>query len=203
MDHKLEGFLKHYVLAFMLLEVQWSLTDSAAIPASCADLNRTKDLSNLLRHEAKILLRKYEHVHFESRNGSLPGYVDNFTISGANLSEKLQRLLTNNELFNLHISRAEEYQAIWANNEIVMKNLSMSDLKSRLRHQSNIISHILKKIYPESPSAPTPPPLQLTHTTDYAKKLYGWNVIVTLRDYQKKVIQVIEELFDHCAAKRN
>ncbi|KAK2837992.1 hypothetical protein Q5P01_015204 [Channa striata] len=189
MDHKLKGLLTHSVEAGGF--------GSLHGPNRCKELDNVKNNSGVLKDEAELLLKEYERIHsVESQNGSVPGYVDDFNVTGASVSEKLQSLYNKFVLFHLHMLKVEEYQVIWDINVSEIK--PWSQVKGELQLLSNAIKHILKWMYPESPLPPTLAPLQVSHSHDYAKKEYGWNVIATLKDWQQEVVWVIDEAQQVC-----
>ncbi|XP_044052651.1 uncharacterized protein LOC122876407 [Siniperca chuatsi] len=194
MDYEHSGLLSHQVLVLLLLEVQWRPVFLAPTDTSC-DLRSTKSLTELVRHEANELLDKYTTFHGPI-NGLVDGVPDS-TISGINISEKLQDIVNKNILFYLHISKVEEYQkAHWGNPESVAKPLT--DVKTRLDHHLSKIQAILKHIIPEMPLPATPAPPQLSNDHDYRRKKYGWGVIDKLKDWLTKVLQVLEEAKEVC-----
>ncbi|XP_056232955.1 uncharacterized protein LOC130169923 [Seriola aureovittata] len=183
------------VLLHLLLEIQWRSVSSAPTYASCSDLGSTISLTTLLRHETDNLLREYK-THHGSKGESIPADVPNSAISGVNISEKLQDIITKNVLFYLHILKVEGYQeTVWGNPESIAGPLSR--VKGGLFNHLTKIKTILINISPEIP-LPTPAPLQLSHSHDYAKKEYGCGVIVSLSEWLKAVLQVLEETKKKC-----
>lgn len=95
-------------------------------------------------------------------------------------------------LFSIHISKVEEYHnETWKNAKSVTEYLAR--IKYSLSNHLFKIETILKNTDPEKP-LPTPPaPLQLSHEHNYAKKVYGWSVISTLKDWLTQVLLVLKE----------
>lgn len=104
---------------------------------------------------------------------------------------KLQDIYTKNVLFYLHILKVEEYQkGLWGNPQSVGGPLSL--VKGRLTHIAARVKTLLTHIDPEIPLPATPAPPQLSHQHDYAKKAYGWGVVVALKDWLTQVLQVLK-----------
>lgn len=122
-------------------------------------------------------------------NGPVPDECPNSTISGTNISEQLQDIYIKNELFEVHILKVKDYQEnTWGNPESVAVPLS--------HVKGNLVFHLtkIKNILMNNNSLPTKPtPPHLSHNDDYAKKVYGWGVIVTLEDWLTQVSRVLAE----------
>lgn len=124
---------------------------------------------------------------------SVPDDVPDSTISGINITEKLQDIYIKNGLFDFHISKVKEYvEELWGMPESVARLLL--HIKGRLPHHLDKIKKILININPKTPLPTTPPPPQLSHSHNYIKKVYGSGVIVRLKDWLTQVEQVLEEV---------
>lgn len=123
-------------------------------------------------------------------SGSVPDDVPDSTISGINISEKLRDIYIKNGLFHFHISKVKQYlEELWGNPASFARHI-----KGGLSNHSAQIKTILKNIDPEMPLPTMPPPPQLSHDRDYAKKVYGWGVIVRLKEWLTQVQQVLQEI---------
>uniref|UniRef100_A0A3Q3J554 Ciliary neurotrophic factor n=1 Tax=Monopterus albus TaxID=43700 RepID=A0A3Q3J554_MONAL len=180
--YSLNNSTKHdllLVLAFMLLEVQWRSVFSAP----------TMTVFNDIESAVFMVTLSFLQKNVHEPTGSIPNDVPESTISGATISEKLQDIYTKNVLFSCHISKVEEYQiTVWGNPESIAQPLS--NVKNRLHIHLVQIRNILENLYPEIPLPTTPPPPQVTHSYDNEKKIYGWGVIVALKDWLTQVLQV-------------
>ncbi|CAB1442441.1 unnamed protein product [Pleuronectes platessa] len=201
MDFKLWELLRHCVLVYMILELQWRPVVSAPEEhKSCSDLLSTISLSKLLHHEAKDLLKHYITFHGPRSNSSTEDVPDS-TVSGVNVSEKLQDVYVKNELFRLHVLKVVQHHSeIFLNKEPVVGPLSR--VKDRLLYHSIKVKHLLAGFFPDVPlpSKPALPRLTAGHT--YAKKEYGWLVLVRLRDWEEHVLQLLEEMKNMCGQQR-
>ncbi|KAK9522205.1 hypothetical protein VZT92_018684 [Zoarces viviparus] len=189
MDYKLNGSLRHYVLALMLLEVQWRPVFPAPTPANTNwDLDSTKLLTSLLILEANELLEEYMGFHGPV-DVSVPDDVPDSSMSGVTIIEKLQDIYIKGVLFYLHISKVEEYQkGSWSDSKSVLGPLS--------RVKGNLVNHVakIKTMLINIDSLPTTPaPPQWSHDLDYAKRVYGGGVIVALKDWLPQVLQALAE----------
>lgn len=127
----------------------------------------------------------------------VPADVPDSTVSGITISEKLRDIYIKNMLFNFHIGKLEEYQKKpWGNPQSIEGPLSR--VKIRLAYFLDSIKTTLLKMDPEISLPTTPAPPLLSHARDYAKKVYGWCVLSTLKDWLTQVLQVIEakEVYD-------
>ncbi|XP_062240771.1 uncharacterized protein LOC133950694 [Platichthys flesus] len=188
------------VFVYIILELQWRPVFSAPAHKSCSELPSTVSLSKLLRHEAKDLLKHYITFH-GPRSNSSSEVVPDSTVSGVNVSEKLQDVYVKNELFRLHVLKVVQHHSeIFGNKEPVAGPLSR--VKDRLSHHSSKVEHLLKGFFPgvPLPSKPALPRLTAGHT--YAKKNYGWLVLVRLRDWEEHVLQLLEEMKNMCVPQR-
>ncbi len=130
-------------------------------------------------------------------SGSVPDDVPDLTISGVNITEKLQEIYFKTVHLYLHISQVEEQQKKnWGNPQSVVEPLTQ--VKRRLRYLSAKLKQTLLDFDSKIPLS-TPAPPQLSHTDDYAQKEYGWGVIVTLKGWPHQVLQVLkaEEVCDN------
>ncbi len=131
------------------------------------------------------------NFHKLTTNGSVPDDVPDSTVSGINISAKLQDIYIKNGLFQFHISKVKEYlEGLWGNPQSVAGPLLR--IKGGLPNHLTKIKAILIHIDMPLPTTATPP--QLSHNHNYAKKEYGRNVIVRLKDWLTQVQQVIEEV---------
>lgn len=131
------------------------------------------------------------NFHGTIRGSVLHNGLDS-TISGINIFEKLKNIYIKNKLFHFHIEKVEEYQKKhWGNPQSV--EVPLSHVKARLNHFSIRIQATLSNMDPEISLPTLPAPPQLSHRHDYAKKVYGWGVINTLKDWLTNVMQVLQE----------
>ncbi|XP_008290584.1 uncharacterized protein LOC103365033 [Stegastes partitus] len=197
MDRKPSGRLMHFVLVLMLLEAHWSLVVSGPIHSSChVNFNNTKSLTELLKRESEGLLEKYIE-HHGTRNGLIPDDVPNSTISGSNISEKLQDIYAKIVLFIRHLSQVEEYQQnLLTNPQPVLEPLRR--VKGGLSNLLHRIKNVLKHVDPENTALATPSSPTLSHDDAYAKKEYGWGVLDRLKDWVAEVLLVLKEAEKVC-----
>ncbi|XP_047197339.1 uncharacterized protein LOC124852425 isoform X2 [Hippoglossus stenolepis] len=200
MDFKVREVLRHCVLVYMILELQWRPVFSAPAHNDCNDLNNTKLLSKLLLHQAKDLLNHYIKFHGPRSNSSTDDVPDS-TVSGVNVFEKLQDVYVKNRLFQWHILNvAQHHLQLWGNKEPVAGHLSR--VKGRLSHHLSKVKLLLTDFFPDMPLPPTPAPPNSPTGHTYAKKEYGWLVIVRLRDWEKHVLQLLEEMDSMCVQQK-
>lgn len=113
------------------------------------------------------------------------------TVTGANVSEKLQDIYTNNQRFQMHVEQMTKY-------ELDVKNVAaeLEHVKDRLSHNLVNIKQILDCLKTAVP--PAAAPLQKERSDWYDQKVYGWSVLVALRDWAAQVKQVLVEVKTLC-----
>lgn len=127
-------------------------------------------------------------------DGPVPDECPNSSISGTNIYEQLQDIYIKNWLFDVHILKVKDYQKdTWGNPESVAEPLShvLGNLFNHLAKIENILMSINSL-----PTTPAPP--HLSHNDDYAKKVYGWGVIVRLEEWLTQVSLVLAEAKEVC-----
>ncbi|KAG7236502.1 hypothetical protein INR49_000876 [Caranx melampygus] len=175
----------------LLLEICWRPVSAVPTPAGCTNLQLTLKLSALLEHQAEEVLDEYIKCH-EKRTEPIPDDVPPSIISGDSIPEKLQDTYTRNLLFQLHLERVKEYQVhIFGNPESIVNPLTK--LKKGVDNHSHRIKLDLEELYPESTLFASPAPPQFSHNDDHTKKVYGWGVIVSLRNWLKQVQLVVKD----------
>nr|XP_046242331.1 uncharacterized protein LOC124057809 [Scatophagus argus] len=190
MDYKLNGLLSQCVFLLMVLEIQWRPVFPAPTPTSCVD-DKTISLTKLLECETSWLLGEYIKFHGPFK-ASVPDEVPDSTVAGVSASEKLQNIYIKNKLFHFHISKVEEYQEKDLGNPQSVRQ-PLTAVKVRLSHLLYKIE-VLMGSDPEILLPTTPALPQLSQTHDFAKKVYGWGVIVRLKDWLTQVSQVLEKV---------
>lgn len=115
------------------------------------------------------------------------------TITGEDISAKLQDIYSKSVLFSLHISKVDEYQRdVWDNPPSVADPLHKV-INTHKNFDFNI-KRALEAI--DAPLPATPAPLQPSHESDYDKKEYGLGVIKSLREWLENVPKVLN--VDEC-----
>uniref|UniRef100_A0A3Q2YGV3 Uncharacterized protein n=1 Tax=Hippocampus comes TaxID=109280 RepID=A0A3Q2YGV3_HIPCM len=126
----------------------------------------------------------------------VPPNVPNYTVRGSNFSEQLQDIYAHNVVFNLHIDKVKEYQiADWGNPINVAEPLNQ--VKWSLFSQTNMLVLLAQRIDPEVALTTVEPPHQ-SHNHSWAKKSYGWKVIVGLKDWLAEVNKVLKAAQEPC-----
>ena len=110
----------------------------------------------------------------------------NSAVAGTSVSEKLQDIYTKNQLFQLHIKQIENYGLNTGN-----VAAELTHIKSRLNGNLAVIKNILNTLQIPVPPAPAPPKEKPDDV--YARKVYGWSVLVALRDWLTEVLGVLKE----------
>lgn len=116
--------------------------------------------------------------------------VPDSSISGSSTSEKLQDVYVKAILFQSHIAKLQEYQRdLWGDQQSL--KMLLSKVQFRLTHFCATINKTLFNMDPEFSLPPTAPPPQLSHSHDFAKKVYGRDVINALTDWLNEVLPVL------------
>ncbi|XP_019741323.1 uncharacterized protein LOC109525328 [Hippocampus comes] len=188
----LKRLLLHSALLVTLVALQCRPALLAAI--SCQDaFSRLKLITLTLGLETDHLLDEYMAFHGLS---GVPPNVPNYTVRGSNFSEQLQDIYAHNVVFNLHIDKVKEYQiADWGNPINVAEPLNQ--VKWSLFSQTNMLVLLAQRIDPEVALTTVEPPHQ-SHNHSWAKKSYGWKVIVGLKDWLAEVNKVLKAAQEPC-----
>lgn len=103
-----------------------------------------------------------------------------------------------NMLVYLHILMVEDIHTdIFTNQPMEL----LSQVKKRLPLHLLSIKPILTGLDPASPLPTSPAPLKLSHNDDFKRKLYGLDVIYTLREWLKEVLLVFQEAKNMCGSR--
>lgn len=132
---------------------------------------------------------------FQGLSGPPPNVPD-YTVRGSNFSEQLQDIYAHNVVLNKHIDKVKEYQIVnWGNPIKVAEPLNQ--VKGSLFSQTKMLVLLAQRVYPEVALTMVEPPHQ-SHNHSWAKKSYGWKVIVGLKDWLAEVNKVLEATQEPC-----
>ena len=101
----------------------------------------------------------------------------------------------------MHILNVEEHHSLMRGNKEPVAE-ALLHVKGRLSYHLSTVKHLLTGFFPKVPLPSAPGPQNSSADHAYAKKEYGWLVIVRLRDWAEHVLQLLEEMKNTCDQHR-